>query len=126
VNVDQLDSFSPPAMTAAIRHVARIFRMSLRDYDLPARVGDDDFALFLPETPFHHAFEVAERVRIAVSESVFAWAGDEHLITCSFGVASVPEAADVPEGLVEAASVALRTARHKGNNRISAAQPQLN
>ena len=121
VNVDQLDQFAPPTVTAAIKHVARIFRQSLRDYDLPARVGDEDFALFLPDTPFHHAFEVAERIRIAVSESVFDWAGEEHLLTCSVGVASVPEAAEAPEGLFEAARVALGSARREGNNRISAA-----
>ncbi len=125
VNVDHLNNFAPPAVAAAIKHVARIFRKTLRDYDLPARVGDEDFALFLPETPFHHAFEVAERVRSAVSESVFDWAGREHLLTCSFGVASVPEAAEAPEGLLEAAGVALRNARHEGSNRISAAHPQF-
>jgi diguanylate cyclase (GGDEF)-like protein len=89
-------------------------------------VGDDDFALFLPDTPFHHAFEVADRVRIAVSEQIFDWAGSEHLLTCSFGVASVPEASATPEGLLEAASVALGDARREGRNRISAAHSQVN
>ncbi len=126
VNVDQLNNLTQPAVTAAIKHVTRVFRKSLRDYDLPARVGDEDFALFLPDTPFHHAFEVAERVRIAVSESVFDWAGEEHLLTCSFGVASVPETAEAPEALLEAASAALQDARHEGSNRIAAAQPQFN
>ncbi len=126
VYVDQLDELAPPAATAALRHVARIFRKSLRDYDVPARVGDEDFALFLPDTPFHHAFEVADRVRIAVSEEIFDWAGGEHLLTCSFGVASVPEASATPEGLLEAASLALGCARRDGRNRISSAQSRLN
>jgi diguanylate cyclase (GGDEF)-like protein len=126
VNVDQLDDLAPPAAAAALRHVARIFRRSLRDYDVPARVGDVDFALFLPDTPFHHAFEVADRVRISVSEQIFNWAGGEHLLTCSFGVASVPEASATPEGLLEAASLALDYARREGRNRISAAHSRLN
>jgi diguanylate cyclase (GGDEF)-like protein len=126
VKVDQLDDLAPPAATAALRHVARIFRRSLRDYDVPARVGDENFALFLPDTPFHHAFEVADRIRIAVSEQIFDWAGGEHLLTCSFGVASVPEASATPEGLLEAASVALGYARREGRNRISAAHSQVN
>jgi diguanylate cyclase (GGDEF)-like protein len=126
VYVDQLDGLPAPAASAALKHVARIFRRSLRDYDVPARVGDEDFALFLPDTPFHHAFEVAERVRVAVSEEVFDWAGGEHLLTCSFGVASVPEASETTEGLLEAASVALHEARREGANRISAAHTQLN
>jgi diguanylate cyclase (GGDEF)-like protein len=126
VNVDQLDSLAPPAATAALKHVARIFRRSLRDYDVPARVTDEDFALFLPDTPFHHAFEVAERVRIAVSEEIFDWAGGEHLLTCSFGVASVPEASETPEGLLEAASAALQEARREGSNRISTTHSQFN
>jgi diguanylate cyclase (GGDEF)-like protein len=126
VNVDQLNGLAPPAASAALKHVARIFRRSLRDYDVPARVGDEDFALFLPDTPFHHAFEVAHRMRIAVSEEVFDWAGGEHLLTCSFGVASVPEASETAEGLLDAASVALQEARREGVNRISAAHSQLN
>jgi diguanylate cyclase (GGDEF)-like protein len=89
-------------------------------------VGEEDFALFLPDTPFHHAFEVADRIRIAVGEQIFDWAGGEHLLTCSFGVASVPEAAATPEGLLEAASLALGCARREGHNRISAAHSQLN
>ena len=126
VNVDQLNGLAPPAASAALKHVARIFRRSLRDYDVPARVGDENFALFLPDTPFHHAFEVADRVRIAVSEEVFDWAGGEHLLTCSFGVASVPETSETTEGLLEAASVALQEARREGGSRISAAHSQLN
>jgi diguanylate cyclase (GGDEF)-like protein len=126
VNVDQLDQMEPPAATAALQHVARIFRKSLRDYDVPARVGAEGFALFLPDTPFHHAFEVADRIRIAVSEEVFDWAGGEHLLTCSFGVASVPEVSRSPEDLLEAAQLALQEACREGRNCISAAQPLLN
>lgn len=125
-NVDQLDQLEPPAASAALKHVARIFRKSLRDYDVPARVGEGDFALFLPDTPFHHAFEVAERIRIAVSEEVFDWAGGEHLLTCSFGVASVPEVSQSPGDLLDAAQTALHEARREGRNCISAAQPLLN
>ena len=94
-------------------------------YGLAARV-DDEFALYLPDTPFHHAVGVADRVRIAVSESIFDWAGREFLITCSFGVASVPDESASTDSLVAAADTALRTAKSKGRNRISAVHPELN
>ncbi len=125
VHVDQLDELQVQATSAALRHVAGIFRRSLRDYDVAARV-DDEFALFLPDTPFHHAVGVADRVRIAVSESVLDWGGREYVITCSFGVASVPDASASTESLVTAADAALRTAKAKGHNRISAVHPELN
>lgn len=125
VHIDQLDELEQRAASAVLRHVAGIFRRSLRDYDVAARV-DDEFALYLPDTPFHHAVGVADRVRIAVSESVFDWAGREFLITCSFGVASVPDESASTESLVTAAETALRNAKSKGRNRISAVHPELN
>ncbi len=125
VHVDQLTELEHRAASAVLRHVAVIFRRSLRDYDVAARV-DDEFALYLPDTPFHHAVGVADRVRIAVSESIFDWAGREFLITCSFGVASVPDESASTDSLVAAADTALRTAKSKGRNRISAVHPELN
>ena len=126
VVIDGFDQLDGPAARAALKHVARVFRQSLREYDVPARVNGNAFALFLPDTPFHHAFAVADRIRIAVSESVFDWAGAEHLLTCSFGVASVPESARNTATLLAAANMALHDARAKGSNRVSAGQSLAN
>jgi diguanylate cyclase (GGDEF)-like protein len=125
VHVDQLAELEQRAASAVLRHVAGIFRRSLRDYDVAARV-DEEFALYLPDTPFHHAVGVADRVLIAVSESVFDWAGREFLITCSFGVASVPHESASTDSLLGAAEKALSSAKSKGRNRISAVHPELN
>ena len=52
---------------AVLAAVADVFREELRDYDVPARFGGEEFALLLPETGRDQALEVAERIRSAVA-----------------------------------------------------------
>ena len=42
---------------------ATSFRGELRDYDVPARFGGEEFAILLPETTPEQALEIAERIR---------------------------------------------------------------
>lgn len=105
--------------TAALRYVAHVFRAGLRDYDISARIGDEEFGLLLPDTPLEDAVTVAERVRSSVSESVFKWDGQELGLTCSFGVASVPETVPQMSNLLSAADGALHQAKEAGSDRIT-------
>jgi len=123
VQIDNFGDLDPPAANAALQHVARVFRNILRDYDVPARVDSNEFALFLPDTPSAQARDVAERIRSALSESTLEWAGEKQVITCSFGVASVPESAASTEALSEAASTTLTDAKNRGANQLLLAEP---
>src|SRR5207237_38264 len=49
-----------------IRRVADAIRGALREYDVPARFGGDEFAILMPETTLAEAMTVAERVRRGV------------------------------------------------------------
>ena len=90
---------------------------------MPARVDSNEFALFLPDTPSARARDVAERIRSALSDSTLEWAGEKQMITCSFGVASVPESAASTEALSVAASTTLADAKNRGANQLLLAEP---
>src|SRR5207302_9823299 len=45
-----------------IRRVADAIRAALREYDVPARFGGDEFAILMPETTLAEAMAVAERI----------------------------------------------------------------
>jgi diguanylate cyclase (GGDEF)-like protein len=117
------DGFGHAAGDAALRHVAVIFRNALREDDIPCRMGGEEFALWLPGVPANRALEVADRVLSAVRGSVLEWGGAELPITCSIGVAAVPDTVSRIENLLAAADVALYRAKDEGRDRVVLAKP---
>jgi two-component system cell cycle response regulator len=117
------DSFGHTAGDAALRHVARVMRAALREQDLAARVGGEEFACWLPNTPLRLAREVAERVRQSVGAARLYWAGAELSIACSVGVAAKPDTVLQTANLYAAADAALYRAKEGGRNRVEVALP---
>src|SRR3954468_12924545 len=105
---------------AVLKGIAETFRAQLRHYDVPARFGGEEFAILLPETPPDQAFEIAERIRRAVSASAFDVETSSEPIraTVSIGVAGFPrDAADANE-LIHQADLAVYRAKLQGRNRV--------
>ncbi|MCL5736789.1 MAG: diguanylate cyclase [Actinobacteria bacterium] len=94
----------------------------LREIDLVARFGGDQFAMILPHTFEKGGLEVAERLRKNVAAWVFlASDGTELRLTASLGVCVYPQdGASAPE-LVESALSALQFAKAMGGNQVQAA-----
>jgi diguanylate cyclase (GGDEF)-like protein len=116
--VDQVPELEVEQGNRVVKLLATILRSRLRDYDVPARVGGAEFAVFLPDAPFDGAVSVADRVRTAVNETEFEL-GDSSPITCAFGVASMPDTVDSIDRLVTAAVDARVEGRASGPNRIA-------
>lgn len=119
------DHYGHIAGDAALRHVAQVFRRALRDRDLPARVGGEEFALWLPHTPLSRAVDVAQRIRGAMESSAVPWTGADLQVTCSVGVAAVPDCVPLAEHLIGAADAALYQAKRAGRNRVEVASLRL-
>jgi len=117
------DSFGHTAGDAMLRHVARVLRATLREQDLAARVGGEEFALWLPLTNLATGREVTERVRAAIAGSRLYWAGADLGITCSLGLAGKPETTTQAANLYSAADAALYRAKEGGRNRVELALP---
>lgn len=112
------DTLGHPAGDAALKHFARILTAQLREGDTPARIGGEEFAVWLPVTSLADATAIAERIRARLEASRFEWQGTPWPLTASFGVSACPETARHLENLIAQADVALYAAKTGGRNRV--------
>ncbi len=103
-----------------LKQVAELLRIHVRETDVVARFGGEEFLILLTETAKAEALEVAEKIRAAVSVRPFphAWTQPEGKLTISLGVAT--SSADLSEAqeLIEKADHALYGAKNAGRNRV--------
>jgi diguanylate cyclase (GGDEF)-like protein len=118
------DGFGHQTGDHIIRAVARVLQRSVRELDMAARFGGEEFALVLPGARLDDACRTAERVRAALGEvEVPTPTGTPARVTASFGVAEFPTYGSV-EGLVAAADAALYQAKRSGKNQVATATVQ--
>lgn len=109
------DQFGHKAGDAALISIARILRKSLRENDLLARFGGEEFVALLPDSEPGAAFEVAEKLRSAVMETNFRFQEQAVHITISCGVSTFAEG-DTAEDVLHRADTALYQAKDMGRN----------
>jgi diguanylate cyclase (GGDEF)-like protein len=104
-----------------IRRVADAIRAALREYDVPARFGGDEFAILMPETTLAEAMTVAERIRRGVQSIVLkSTDGSSPAASVSVGVALFPGDGRSASDLLAAADRAVYQAKALGRNRVCA------
>ena len=104
-----------------IRRVADAIRTALREYDLPARFGGDEFAVLMPETSLAEAMTVAERIRLGVEAIELRLSdGTPVKASVSIGVALFPSHGRGASDLLAAADRAVYQAKALGRNRVAA------
>lgn len=93
----------------------------IRNTDLMGRVGGEEFALLLPDTPVKAAYNLAERLRERINK--YPYLAGEMLIeiTASLGVAELQHSDENFKALLQRADEALYTAKHSGRNRVKLA-----
>ena len=117
---DVNDRHGHPTGDIVLRDLAATLRETVREIDIPARWGGEEFAVILPNTDLEGAAQLAERLRLALSEREIASAdGVPVRVTASFGVAASGPASTTGQ-LVEAADEALYRAKRAGKNRVYA------
>ena len=104
---------------AVLSEVALVLRLALRESDLLARVGDDQFGVLLPETDLAPAQRCGERLRHAIEEHRFARAGR---ITASIGVTASPRGGVESVELMASGDHALALAKKSGRRRVAASE----
>jgi len=80
------DTFGHRAGDAAIKQISRHLSACIRQIDIAARYGGDEFAFVLPNTSLEDAVTVAERMVKAVAETPIIFEDKELRLTLSVGV----------------------------------------
>jgi len=111
------DHFGHPAGDHALRQVSTVVQLTLREEDILARCGGEEFGLILQQTGHETAREVAERLRLAIAEHRFEWDGERMEVSASVGVATLSAELSTPEALIQAADQNLYRAKAGGRNR---------
>ncbi|MDH4100795.1 MAG: diguanylate cyclase [Nitrospirota bacterium] len=103
-----------------LQEMARFLRMELREQDIIARYGGDEFAVVFPETDKEGAVAVLTRMANEISRRPFPGAGGETVpkVTVSAGVSSYPRDGLSPEELVSKADEALYRAKRGGRDQV--------
>ena len=112
------DTLGHPAGDAALVHFARLCGQATGRGDVVARIGGEEFAIWLPGATLTEGAEAAERVRAALEGGEWAWQGREWPLTASFGVVGCPESVPRVEQLAQRADAALYQAKESGRNRV--------
>jgi diguanylate cyclase (GGDEF)-like protein len=115
------DRLGHPAGDAVLMHFARIIRDQIRTGDVAARVGGEEFAIWLPGARLETGYRIAERIRIRLNTMPWDWQGKACALSASFGVAACPETSRDVGDLIPQADAALYVAKNSGRNRVERA-----
>jgi two-component system cell cycle response regulator len=107
---------------AILKELAVVIKKSVRDVDIVARYGGDEFAVVLPYSDGHGGMKTAQRIDQAIKTHGFTQkiSAAPPQITVSMGVAWYPTDAVQVDELIHSADQRLYGAKHNGKNQISA------
>jgi diguanylate cyclase (GGDEF)-like protein len=115
------DTFGHLVGSQALAEMGQVFRRIVRETDVVARYGGDEFVIVLPETPLNGAMVIAERIRRKVEECEFVAQNLSIRLTVSLGVANCPKHTLTAEGLIKKADAAMYRAKELSKNSIKVA-----
>ncbi len=112
------DRYGHPVGDRVIRAFALLCRRLLRDSDVLARIGGEEFGILLPETKVEEALMIAERIRKeAEKRDVVLESGEVIAFTVSIGVTQADTKRDKTQ-LIRESDRALYRAKRLGRNRV--------
>ncbi len=117
------DNFGHRAGDTTIKQIGRRLSACIRQIDIAARYGGDEFAIILPNTSLEDAIVVAERMVNMVAETPIIWEGHEILLSLSVGVGQYDGETCVGD-VTKSTDQALYAAKQAGKNTVRVVETQ--
>lgn len=115
---DLNDIYGHTAGDAALISTSRSISSGLREVDLLARFGGEEFVALLPDTSHEEATLVAERLRVGLEGLTVHYQRKEIQFSASFGVTMLMPDDICLEQILERGDIALYQAKHQGRNQV--------
>jgi diguanylate cyclase (GGDEF)-like protein len=112
------DNYGHSLGDKVLQVIAELLKDIVREIDIVARIGGEEFAFVLPETGEDEAVNLAERLRLEIAETRVVHEEKQIKITASFGVSSHRVENETLEKMLTMADDALFIAKKKGRNQV--------
>ncbi|MCD4812943.1 diguanylate cyclase [bacterium] len=116
------DTNGHPMGDLLLKELSNILKEAIRETDMVARFGGEEFIILLPETSREEAVRLAESLRLRIKNHIFPMEEKQpgKDLTVSMGVASYPSKKVMsPDTLLEKSDQALYKAKKRGRNRVA-------
>ncbi len=114
------DSFGHLAGDELLRRLTPVLQSGLREGEMLARIGGDEFAVLLENCSADFATAAATQLRDAVQAWQFEWADKAFQVGVSVGVVAITKLAPSLSAVMSEADTACFTAKEQGRNRVFA------
>lgn len=111
------DTYGHQIGDKALQHISDLISLQCRRTDVVARLGGEEFGIYMPHTEISTGRLVAERIRIEISSSPLVVDGSEISMSTSIGIAQ-KEPGESIEDVLKRADMALYQAKAEGRNRV--------
>ncbi len=101
-----------------LREVASLIRDKVRDSDIVARIGGDEFGMLLSGCPLDKARQISDDVVAAIRDYRFVWRDRIFNIGVSVGLVEISHESGTLEELMSAADSACYVAKQKGRGQV--------
>ncbi|WP_432455601.1 sensor domain-containing diguanylate cyclase [Agarivorans sp. QJM3NY_29] len=100
----------------ALKHIVALATEQLRGSDIICRWGGEEFIVLLPNCDASAAFEVAEKIRLAIKHTTVCVNGNELQLSISCGIAQAKSHEVFVNLLINRADQAMYSAKRNGRN----------
>jgi diguanylate cyclase (GGDEF)-like protein len=110
------DTYGHDVGDIVLIELAKILKASIRETDIAARWGGEEFMVLLPETLMSDGVKIAQVIREKVEN--FDFEGVPHKITISIGATHFNVGVDTKDNFIKNADIGLYEAKHNGKNQV--------
>ncbi len=112
------DSSGHAAGDEFLRQIVTVLRERVRESDVLARVGGDEFCVLLEACPIEQALRIANDIRLGVANFRFAWRDKAYHVGTSIGLVSINRTHASADEIVEQAEHACYAAKDSGGDQV--------